>query len=344
MSSANRIKRPGGFNMSPAIRTKAIVASLFLPATLLQPGVAGAFTCPAGPAEVVITSPSVAISTTRDSTVDIEGAVFNACALYDITYKVTPQAGEVGETFEGHAHSVKTNFSSSEDRWDFEILGVELNQATDDNGVVNNIEIVAEGHNSGQATVSVVHEIADTTIPPGGTLNPTDAYYTKAKVTWSHVDDQEAFSTNARLGVLAQPFLMPCAPDDTLIVRLYPENNADPQAPLYMQSFHGSEFGTCNVSRFRKTGPRGEIRDVSMDMRSDGSISFYVYGERLDFGPSDVAFVESLGGYTVVIDVIYADPALDALEWQVEIGPKLSFENFYMGDGTDARTVVRYNR
>ena len=293
---------------------------------------------PSGPAGIVVTDPTLdedGIASTENFSIDIKGVVINPCSLSGIASE-NASNGDVR-----NANKVTTNFADSEDKWFFTIPDVELNPATEPGeSETNEITITAAGTNPpAPLTVFVTHTLPAGSVPPDGILNPTNTASTKGKVTWSHVEAEERFSTNARL-IALEPFEMPCDPDNQVIVTLL-GNGADGPVQLFSQMISSADANTCHANRYRETGPRGGIRDLLIEPRSDGELTFYVFAEQLDFGPSTDALVRSLSEYTLVIQIVYPDRAL---EWQVDLGPGLSFETFSNGNGDDMRTVARFNR
>jgi hypothetical protein len=296
---------------------------------------------PSNSAEIVITEPNLGssgIASTESSTIDIKGVVVNPCSLFDIDYIVEDGNGVYDE---GNAYKVTTNFVDAEDKWFFEIRDVMLRTATAaGESQENEITVNATGYNSPSYTFFVTHSVPGGSVSSEGDLNPTNSAYSKGKVTWYHLPDQkERFSTNARL-IPLQPFVMPCAAGDVVTVKLL---TGDPSNPLelFRQAVTGAEANTCTSTRYRETGPRGGLRDLLIEPRSDGELTTYLFMEDVEFGPSTDAFVRSLGGYTVVIQVAYADRTL---EWQIELGPDVTFESISTSNGDEARTAVRYNR
>lgn len=300
---------------------------------------AHADTCPDERPDVTITSPNDGY-TTSDATVDVSGEVRGLCALSELS------CGTSAERI-----SVRSQFVPLGDRvWKFECTGVELDLADVDPSLSNQIVVAASGFGanggpvSAEGTVDVIHQRPPVVEPPGDDGFPVLDYYTKSKVTWNHRNDlnpyYDAFSTSARLGYPdGQALPMPCAPDDSVTVTLY---GPDPAQPLLTESFSGSDWGTCTDNRLRTTGQRGGVREISFDRRSGGEDTFYVYWERVEYGPSDMAYVRSIDSYLLHVSMVSSgQPA----EWLINIGPEcLNFEEFYAGSGEEARTVVRCNR
>jgi hypothetical protein len=234
--------------------------------------------------------------------------------------------------------------------WNFECIGVQLELADDDDTLVNHIAVTASGFDAASSSASVdsaidvIQRSPPNVEPPGDGGLPVRDVYTKSKVTWNHRNDTtphyDAFSTNTRLGSAdGQPLQHPCATGDSLTVTLYASGVAQ---PLYTESFTGDDWGTCTDTRLRKTGPPGSIREISFDRRSDGDDTFYVYLERVEYGPSDMDFVRDIDSYLLHIAMSTSG---QTAEWNVEIGPDcLNFEEFYSGTGDEVRTVVRCNR
>lgn len=308
---------------------------MLIGATSLLASVAHGSSCPVENPSVTITSPAAGYITT-DATIDIRGNVRGVCALADLSCGTTAEAV-----------SIRSRFVPGDDRvWTFECTGVELDLADAGSELLNTIDVLAYGFDAngastpGAATIDVFHEgPSDAEPPPGPGGFPVNTAYTKSKVTWNHRDQsQDAFSTNARLGYPDdEPLPLPCASGDSLTVTLFA--SGDSQA-LYSDTITG-DWNMCSDSRLRKTGPRGGIREISFDRRSDGQDTFYVYWERVEYGPSDFASVAAVDGYLLHITMLSAG---QSAEWQVEIGPELSIEDISSGRGDEVRSVVRYHR
>jgi hypothetical protein len=290
--------------------------------------------CTSAAPTVTITSPNDGYTTT-DATVDVKGTVSGICALADLSCGTSAERT-----------TVRSQLAPATDRaWDFECAGVELDLADTDQTLLNQIPVAASGFAAGGGPVSaddtilVTHTGPPGVDPPGDDGFPVNDAYTKSKVTWNHrYPDYDAFSTNARLGYPGgNPLPMPCAVGDSITLTLYADGV---DQPLYTDTVAG-DWGVCTDTRVRKTGPRGGIREISFDRRSDGDDTFYVYWEQVEYGPSDFALVRSIEHYLLHITMSTSG---QTAEWLVDIGPVLNYEEFYLGSGEEARTVVRLNR
>ena len=309
-----------------------------LGATCLLAPVAYASTCSVGSPTVTITSPGDG-QTTSDGTIDVTGQVSGLCALADVN------CGTAAE-----AISVQSRFLPTDDDkvWNFECTGVALDLALPGADRLNEIAVVASGFDAsglwveGETTTAITHQgplDIEPPTSPGGF--PVKAAYTKSKVTWNHhYADQDAFSTNARLSYPdGEPFPLPCAPGDSLTISLFASGVSQ---ALYSETMTSGDWGVCSANyRLRRVGPPGGVREISITRQSTGDENFYLYLERVEYGDSNFDYVEAIDSYLLQITMSTSG---QVAEWQVEIGPELSVENFSSGYGDDVRSVVRYNR
>lgn len=315
-------------------RRIALIVTGCLVATAAQ-----AADCPTGVPELRITSPAPGV-VTREATVDVEGEISNVCALADLS------CGDGAERVSVRARLVPGDPGRV---WQFECAGVDLMLAGADAQLVNDIGVSAYGFDANgnsltaDDSVQVTHQGATTIGPPpaSGGL-PVNPDYTKSKVTWYHSYlNQDAFSTNARLGYGAsQPVPMPCAAEDALTVTLFASGPSGASDVLYTTAL-GGDWNVCTNTKLRKTGPVGGIREILLERRSDGEDTFYVYWAGVEYGPSSFASVAAIDSYILQVTILSSGKEVS---WQIPIGPDLTFEDISSGNGAEVRTVVRFNR